>query len=301
MLDGIQEDSHYPADFCVDLMFAETKEPSEKPGKHEDRNQIWRQIAQTCAEKLSRQSGPGEELKSTPQPVPAVTVSAEKAEEEEKNKQAFVIASPSMGSSSPADKVTEALKKSPYTLDSGDNTPKDKAEKKEGKMQATSPAPAAKADEVSQAKKEPESEPEAKVPEKAPEVKKEPAAQTPVAPVPVRAESKEEDKKEAAAADKVEPVPALAPVSVPASAEKKEDKTEEKREEGKKEEKKKEKPVEKPEEKPEKKAEKKTEEKKEEKSEEKKTEEKKEAASVTDDKDLDAYLSSVTDLIKEGH
>ncbi len=298
MLDGIQEDSHYPADFCVDLMFAETKEPSEKPGKHEDRNQIWRQIAQTCAEKLSRQSGPGEELKSTPQPVPAVTVSAEKAEEEEKNKQAFVIASPSMGSSSPADKVTEALKKSPYTLDSGDNTPKDKAEKKEGKMQATSPAPAAKADEVSQAKKEPESEPEAKVPEKAPEVKKEPAAQT---PVPVRAESKEEDKKEAAAADKVEPVPALAPVSVPASAEKKEDKTEEKREEGKKEEKKKEKPVEKPEEKPEKKAEKKTEEKKEEKSEEKKTEEKKEAASVTDDKDLDAYLSSVTDLIKEGH
>eukprot|EP00826_Nyctotherus_ovalis_P061154 TRINITY_DN8672_c0_g1_i1.p1 TRINITY_DN8672_c0_g1~~TRINITY_DN8672_c0_g1_i1.p1 ORF type:complete len:217 (-),score=57.34 TRINITY_DN8672_c0_g1_i1:14-664(-) len=48
MLDGIQNDSHYPADFFVDLVF---KELGEEVKEKEEKNKVWQTIAKDCEEK----------------------------------------------------------------------------------------------------------------------------------------------------------------------------------------------------------------------------------------------------------
>lgn len=48
MLDGIQSDPHYPADFFVDLVFEEL---GEEVKEREEKNKVWQTIAKDCEEK----------------------------------------------------------------------------------------------------------------------------------------------------------------------------------------------------------------------------------------------------------
>ncbi len=137
MLDGIQDNSNYPADFFIDLVFTEARTADEKEA--ENKNKTWQIISQTCAEKrrLVGEAAAAEPVgpaagKVTPGALvtPGAAATASSLEEEKK---AFVIDSPGL-SPQIAPGVAETVKGQPYQLD-------DDTGKEEQKLAAPAPVP----------------------------------------------------------------------------------------------------------------------------------------------------------------
>ena len=126
MLDGIQDNANYPPDFFIDFVFGEVKTDETSEKEKENKNKVWKIIAQTCAErrKISEEENIGETKKEE---------SKKTAPEEEKK--AFVIDSPGL-TPKDASKEVEELKKAGYSLD--------EERKADPKKAAVAPAPAAR-------------------------------------------------------------------------------------------------------------------------------------------------------------